>query len=109
VDAESENLIQKAIDTLLHERTTFVIAHRFSTIQSADEIVVMDRGRIIGQGRHEELLRTCEVYQQLYERQLIAAPVGCPAIRLMLGFRRACQAGVAAKKPSCSRISVVST
>lgn len=74
VDAESENLIQKAIDSLLHERTTFVIAHRFSTIQSADEIVVMDRGRIVGQGRHEELLRSCEVYQQLYERQLIAAP-----------------------------------
>ena len=76
VDAESENLIQKAIDSLMHERTTFVIAHRFSTILSADEIVVLDRGKIVGQGRHEELLRTCETYQQLYERQLIAAPVG---------------------------------
>ena len=74
VDAESEALIQKAIDSLMHERTTFVIAHRFSTILSADEIVVMDRGRIVGQGRHEELLRNCETYQQLYERQLIAAP-----------------------------------
>ncbi|HWE02349.1 MAG TPA: ABC transporter transmembrane domain-containing protein [Tepidisphaeraceae bacterium] len=74
VDAESEALIQKAIDSLMHERTTFVIAHRFSTILSADEIIVMDRGRIVGQGRHEELLRTCETYQQLYERQLIAAP-----------------------------------
>ena len=74
VDAESENLIQKAIDSLMHERTTFVIAHRFSTILSADEIVVMDRGQIVGQGKHEELLRTCQTYQQLYERQLIAAP-----------------------------------
>ena len=54
--------------------TTFVIAHRFSTILSADTIVVMDRGRIFGQGKHEELLRTCETYQQLYERQLCAAP-----------------------------------
>jgi len=70
VDAESEQLIQKAIDGLLHERTTFVIAHRFSTIKSADSIVVMDRGKIVGQGMHEELLRTCEIYGQLYEGQL---------------------------------------
>ena len=74
VDAESEHLIQQAIEALMHERTTFVIAHRFSTIQSADTIVVMDRGQIVGQGRHEELLATCETYQQLYERQLFAAP-----------------------------------
>ena len=48
VDAESEHLIQKAIELIMHERTTFVIAHRFSTILSADSIVVMDRGRIVG-------------------------------------------------------------
>lgn len=70
VDAESEHLIQQAIDSLLHERTTFVIAHRFSTILGADTIVVMERGRIVGQGKHDELLRSCETYQQLYERQL---------------------------------------
>lgn len=87
VDAESEHLIQQAIDNLLHEGhdprthaptssapTLFVIAHRFSTILSADTIVVMDKGRIVGQGRHEQLLQTCETYQQLYERQLFAAP-----------------------------------
>ncbi|HZL37313.1 MAG TPA: ABC transporter transmembrane domain-containing protein [Tepidisphaeraceae bacterium] len=74
VDAESEALIQQAIEGLMHERTTFVIAHRFSTILGADEIIVMDKGRIVGQGRHEELLGNCETYQQLYERQLIAAP-----------------------------------
>jgi ABC-type multidrug transport system fused ATPase/permease subunit len=84
VDAESEHLIQQAIDGLLHEGhdpvsgaatsqapTMFVIAHRFSTILSADVIVVMDRGRIVGQGKHEELLNTCETYAQLYERQLL--------------------------------------
>jgi subfamily B ATP-binding cassette protein MsbA len=71
VDAESEHLIQKAIEGLMHERTTFVIAHRFSTILSADTIVVMDRGHIIGQGKHDELLESCRTYQQLYERQLV--------------------------------------
>ncbi|HEX4055671.1 MAG TPA: ABC transporter ATP-binding protein [Tepidisphaeraceae bacterium] len=76
VDAESEHLIHQAIEQLMHERTTFVIAHRFSTILSADTIVVMERGRIVGQGKHDELLSSCKVYQQLYERQLIGAPSG---------------------------------
>jgi ABC-type multidrug transport system fused ATPase/permease subunit len=76
VDAESEHLIQQAIETLMHERTTFVIAHRFSTILSADTIVVMDRGQVVGQGKHDELLKTCETYKNLYERQLFTAPAG---------------------------------
>jgi ABC-type multidrug transport system fused ATPase/permease subunit len=74
VDAESEALIQQAIERLMHQRTTFVIAHRLNTIVSADSIVVMDRGRIVGQGRHEELLRTCDTYRQLYERQMFQSP-----------------------------------
>jgi ATP-binding cassette, subfamily B, bacterial MsbA len=73
VDAKSEHLIHEAIEHLIHERTTFVIAHRFSTIISADKIVVMERGQIIGEGKHDDLLNTCPVYQQLYERQLIGA------------------------------------
>jgi subfamily B ATP-binding cassette protein MsbA len=83
VDAESEHLIQKAVESIIHERdasgnpqqtiTTFIIAHRFSTILSADTIVVMEQGRIVGQGKHEELLQTCPTYKQLYERQLFAA------------------------------------
>jgi ABC-type multidrug transport system fused ATPase/permease subunit len=80
VDAESEHLIQQAIESLMHERTTFVIAHRFSTILSADTIVVMERGRIVGQGRHDELLRTCPTYEQLYERQLIAPNADAPSV-----------------------------
>jgi len=76
VDAESEHLIQQAIESLMHERTTFVIAHRFSTILSADIIVVMDRGQIIAQGKHDQLVAQCPLYQQLYERQLFAAGDG---------------------------------
>lgn len=76
VDAESERLIQQAVEALMHEgrRTTFVIAHRLSTVHGADSIVVLERGQIVGQGRHDELMRTCPTYQQLYERQLYAAP-----------------------------------
>jgi len=70
VDAESEHLIQQAVEKLMHERTTFVIAHRFSTIVSADVIVVMEQGKIVGQGKHDELMQTCEIYAGLYERQL---------------------------------------
>ncbi len=70
IDAESEHLIQQAIEQLMHERTTFVIAHRFSTILSADQIVVMERGRIAGIGRHDDLIATCPIYRQLYERQV---------------------------------------
>jgi subfamily B ATP-binding cassette protein MsbA len=73
VDAESEHLIQQAVESIMHERTTFVIAHRFSTILSADSIVVMDRGKIVGQGKHDELLLNCQTYQNLYERQLVSA------------------------------------
>src|SRR5258706_5493703 len=76
VDAESEHLIQQAIERLMHERTTFVIAHRFSTILSAATIVVLDKGQIVGQGKHEELLATCETYKNLYERQLFTAGPG---------------------------------
>ena len=80
VDAESEHLIQQAIEGLMHERTTFVIAHRFSTILSADRIVVMDRGEIVGEGKHQELLGNCPTYRQLYERQVFTAdPEPSPA------------------------------
>lgn len=72
VDAESEHLIQGAITELMKDRTTFVIAHRFSTILSADVIVVMEAGEIVGKGKHEELLQTCETYRQLYERQMVS-------------------------------------
>ena len=72
VDANSESKIHKAIEQIMKNRTTFLIAHRFSTVVSADVIVVMDDGKIVAQGQHEELIKSCLLYQSLYETQLIA-------------------------------------
>lgn len=66
VDSESEQLIQQAIDTMTQGRTSIVIAHRLSTIRKADEIIVMDKGRIIEQGNHSSLLAAKGSYYQLY-------------------------------------------
>jgi ABC-type multidrug transport system fused ATPase/permease subunit len=69
LDSESEALIRDGLRRLRQGRTTFVIAHRLSTIQSADQILVMDRGRIVERGTHTELLREGGLYRSLYERQ----------------------------------------
>lgn len=69
LDSESEHLIQQALERLLKGRTSVVIAHRLSTIRNADLIVVMDRGRIVDMGQHEELLARGGLYATLYSRQ----------------------------------------
>ena len=69
LDAESEQLVQRAIANLIQNRTTFVIAHRLSTVRRADTIIVMEAGRIIEQGTHNELLARGGQYQRLYELQ----------------------------------------
>jgi ATP-binding cassette subfamily B protein len=70
VDTETEHLIQLALERVMHGRTTFVIAHRLSTVQRADLILVLEKGRIVARGRHEELLKTSSLYQNIYQQQL---------------------------------------
>jgi subfamily B ATP-binding cassette protein MsbA len=69
LDTESERLVQSALNNLMQGRTTLVIAHRLSTIRSADKIVVLDKGRIVESGSHEELLEVRGVYRKLYDLQ----------------------------------------
>lgn len=72
LDTESEQLVQEALVNLMRNRTSFVIAHRLSTIRRADAILVMDRGRIVEVGRHDDLLaRSGSLYARLYELQLL--------------------------------------
>ena len=69
VDTESELLIQGAIEKLTQGRTSIIIAHRLSTIQEADNIIVLDKGRIREQGSHAELLKQDGHYRKLFELQ----------------------------------------
>ena len=70
VDTGTERLIQTALDRLMIGRTTFVIAHRLSTVRMASLILVLDKGRIVARGTHEELLKTSDLYADIYHRQL---------------------------------------
>jgi subfamily B ATP-binding cassette protein MsbA len=69
LDTESERLVQQAIDRLMAQRTVLVIAHRLATVRDADEIVVLDAGRVVQRGTHEQLFRSSGLYRRLYDLQ----------------------------------------
>ena len=70
LDAETENKIQKAITFLTKGRTTIVIAHRLSTILNSDKIYVIDKGSVVGEGKHDDLLKNSDIYKNFYEKQI---------------------------------------
>ena len=70
IDTETELLIQEALEKLMKGRTTIMVAHRLSTIQHADKIIVMHKGEVRESGTHQELLAANGIYKKLYELQL---------------------------------------
>lgn len=76
VDAATEHLLQLALARVMENRTTFVIAHRLSTVQRADLILLLDRGRIVGRGTHDELLKSSALYQTICRQQLSSSGEG---------------------------------
>jgi ATP-binding cassette, subfamily B, multidrug efflux pump len=79
VDLQTEYHIQKALDNLMHGRTSFVIAQRISTVLNADQILVLDKGQIAARGTHEELLESSPIYAEIYHSQLIGDASAAPA------------------------------
>lgn len=79
LDSISESKLQAALNRLMGGRTTFIIAHRLTTLRAADRIMVLDRGRMVGLGSHDDLLATCPTYNRLWTYQMNAAEGDAPA------------------------------
>ena len=70
LDAESEHLVLQGLERAREGRTTIVVAHRLSTVHQADQVVVLDEGRVLDVGRHDELYARCDLYRDLCDRQM---------------------------------------
>ena len=70
LDSETEEKIQKAIDKLTSNKTTVVIAHRLSTILNSDRIYVLDKGSVVAEGKHDQLLNSSDIYKNFYNKQI---------------------------------------
>ena len=73
LDAGNESLVQQALRALDYRPTTIIIAHRLSTVVNVDRVIVLEAGRSVATGRHDDLLRTCDVYRRLVDTQLVGA------------------------------------
>ncbi len=82
LDAESERLVQEALENLMESRTTLIIAHRLATVRKADRILLLDKGKVIASGKHEELVHRGGLYARLAAlqfRDVSAVVSGAPA------------------------------
>ena len=70
LDSDNEEKIKEAMKVLIKGKTTIMIAHRFSSVRLADRILVLDRGKIIANGKHDSIYETCQTYRKLYDQQL---------------------------------------
>ncbi len=70
VDTATESKIRESFSTTLKETTKVIIAQRITSVMEADKVIVMDEGKIVGEGKHEELLKGCEAYQEIYYSQM---------------------------------------
>lgn len=100
VDTQTELLIQQALNELMEGRTTFVIAQRLRTVVKADEIIVLDRGRVVQRGRHEELVRAEGLYQKIYELELKDQETALGAVPASMNGRRAEESGQREPQPA---------
>ena len=72
IDTRTERIVQDGMDKLMHGRTTFVIAHRLSTVKDSDQIFVVNDGNIAAHGTHEELLASCPLYEEMWNAHISA-------------------------------------
>ncbi|KAF3696191.1 ATP-binding cassette sub-family B member 9 ATP-binding cassette transporter 9 [Channa argus] len=103
LDAESEHIVQQALNNIMHEHTVLVIAHRLSTVEKADNILVMDRGRVAEQGSHSQLMASGGLYCKLVQRQVLAIETDADVLNPSKNLRS--DGGCQQRRPSSSSSS----
>ncbi|KAM7392152.1 hypothetical protein PAMP_022785 [Pampus punctatissimus] len=110
LDAESEHVVQQALNNILRERTVLVIAHRLSTVEKADNIIVIDKGRVAEQGSHSQLMASGGLYYKLVQRQVLEVETGTEVLKPSSnlcwkserGRRRSRQSSSSASESECN-------